>query len=119
MRVAALILGIVGGLVGLADSVLTLARDGAGAFGMPEGTALTGRGGVGVVLAAVAIAGGAAAITRPRVAALALLIAGVGGLLAVGGFYLMASPLLLIGAVLAFLGRSSRAISRSEVREPF
>jgi hypothetical protein len=64
-----------------------------------------------VVLAALAIAGGAMAIAKPRLAALALLIAGLGGLLAVGGFYLMASPLLLVGALLAFLARSSRAAS--------
>lgn len=108
MRVAALILGVVGGLVGLFDSVQTLARDGA-ALGAPQGTALSGRGGLGVVLAFLAIAGGVIAISKPRLAALALLIAGLGGLLAVGGFYLMASPLLFVGAVLAFLARSPSA----------
>ena len=111
MRAAALILGVVGGLIGLLDSVQTLARDGAGALGSPQGTALTGRGGLGVILAALAIAGGAMAIAKPRLAAPALLIAGLGGLLAVGGFYLMASPLLVLGALLAFLARDSGAAS--------
>lgn len=108
MRAAALVLGIAGGLLGLFDSVQTLARDGSAALGGPQGTALTGRGGLGVVLAFLAIGGGVIAIARPRLAAMALLIAGLGGLLAVGGFYLMASPLLFVGALLAFLARSSR-----------
>jgi hypothetical protein len=109
MRAAALVPGIAGGLLGLFDSVQTLARDGAATLGGPQGTALTGRGGLGVVLAFLAIAGGVIAISKPRLAALALLSAGLGGLLAVGGFYLMASPLLLVGALLAFLARSPKA----------
>ena len=93
MRVAALVLGIIGGIIGI----------------LAASTA-TGLGAIGTIAkdpkaVAQATVGGAFAMAKPRFAAALLLFTGLSGLLLVGGFYLLAGPLILVAALLAFLGR--------------
>jgi hypothetical protein len=66
-------------------------------------------------LAIVGIVGGALAQAKPRVAALLMLIAGIGGFIAVSAFWIVSGLLLIIGAVLAFLGRAPRTALPSSV----
>lgn len=104
-------LGIIGGVIGLmAAAMAGLLGGAAGALATdPTATAqaaeIAGRGGLGVLISIVAMVGGGLAMAKPRAAAVIMLATGVAGLLAVGGFYLLAGPLLLVGALLAFLGR--------------
>ncbi len=114
MRVAALVLGIIGGVIGiLAASTAT----GLGAIGtiakdpkaVAQATELAGRGGLAIAISIIAMVGAALAMAKPRAAAVVLLVTGLAGLFAVGGFYLLAGPLLLVGALLAFLGRGPTA----------
>lgn len=110
MRVAALVLGIIGGVIGiLAASTAT----GLGAIGtiakdpkaVAQATELAGRGGLAIAISIAAMVGGGLAMAKPRFAAALLLFTGLAGVLLVGGFYLLAGPLILVAALLAFLGR--------------
>ena len=103
---AATALGILGGSVGMASALVTLADKGhAGAH-----AARAGLGWAAFLLAGVALVGGALAPTRPR-AAVALLLAGsTAGSAAMAAFaldtwYFAALPLCWLGAALAPLGR--------------
>lgn len=118
MRVAALVLGIIGGVIGIMAAATAGALGGAvGALSAndPKATAqateIAGRGGLGVVISIVALVGAALAMAKPRAAALILLLTGIAGLVTVGGFYLLAGPLLLVAALLAFLGRKPAPIT--------
>ena len=109
MRTAALVLGLIGGIIGLFAGGFAIVVGGIG-------TAVqTNRAGTVVVLgfialglAIVGIVGGALAQAKPRVAAILMLIAGIGGFIAVSLFWIVSGLLLIIGAVLAFLGRAPR-----------
>ncbi len=111
MRIAALVIGIIGGVIGLlAATTAGLIGGAAGALSTDtqttaQATEIAGRGGLGVLLSILAMVGAAFAMAKPRFAAVVLALTGFGGLLAVGGFYLLAGPLLLVAALLAFLGR--------------
>ena len=102
MKVAALLCGVIGGLIEL---VITLAGLGFGAF-----VALIGGGGGiawasfgALVMAVVGIVGGSMAIAKPLPAAILMAVAAVLGFAFVGGGFAIGSILLLIGAVLAFV----------------
>lgn len=113
MRVAALVLGIIGGVIGIMAAATATGLGGmAGALAddpaaTAQATDIAGRGALGIVISIVALVGGALAMAKPRTAAVIMLLTGIAGLVAVGGFYLLAGPLLLVGALLAFLGRKS------------
>lgn len=119
MRIAALVLGIIGGVIGLmAAATAGLLGGAAGALATDaqstaQATEIAGRGGLGVLISIVAMVGAAFAMAKPRFAALTLLITGVAGLFAIGGFYLLAGPLLLVASLLAFLGRKPNAATQA------
>lgn len=111
MRVTALVLGILGGLAGLVMSILALGMGGlnAAAGGAADtSTGLAGLGALGFVFSVVAFVGAGLSMSKPRAGALLLLVAGIGTLVSIGLFALFATPLELIGALLAFLGRAPR-----------
>ena len=101
MKVAALLCGVIGGLIEL---VIALVRLGFEAF-----VALIGGGGIAweslgaLVMAVVGIVGGTMAIAKPLPAAILMTVAAVLGFAFVGGGFAIGSILLLIGAVLAFV----------------
>ncbi len=109
MRVAALILGIIGGIIGLFAAGFALF---VGAVGTATGAANSGMavggGWAALALSVVGVVGGALAMAKPRAAALLMIIAAVGGFISVFIAYVVAGPLLLIGAILAFAGRAKK-----------
>lgn len=111
MRIAALVFGILGGLIGLVAAFLALGIGGLAAAFAAEGAGTVVGGGLGaIVLAALGIVGGALALSRPGVSAILQLIAGLGGLLAIWLFWIPSAALFGLGALTAMLGRrSSRA----------
>lgn len=104
MRLASLILGIIGGLFGLGGAVLALFVGGLGsAFGAEGAETVAGLGFAAIALAILGIIGGALAMTKPKTAAWLQLISAVGGLIAISGVYIVAFACLLVGAILAWL----------------
>lgn len=109
MRVGALVLGIIGGIIGLFAAVFALGVGGIGSAFETEGAStVVGLGWSALLLSILGIIGGALALAKPRFAALLMLVAGIGGFISVSLFYIIAGPLLLVGSLLAFLGRSPR-----------
>jgi hypothetical protein len=90
MRVAAMVLGILGGLAGLAGIVVA----GAGAY-FPFNA---------VLFAPLGLVGAGLALRRPGVAGILMLAAGLGLLVVGSPFALLAAPLLVAGAVEAYFG---------------
>jgi hypothetical protein len=116
MRTAALVLGLIGGIIGLFAGGFAIVVGGIGTAVQTDraGTVVV-LGFIALGLAIVGIVGGALAQAKPRVAALLMLIAGIGGFIAVSLFWIVSGLLLIIGAVLAFLGRAPRTALPSSV----
>jgi hypothetical protein len=102
VRVVALALGVLGGVIGLyAAFADPSARD--LLAGVAAGPV------TGAVLGVLGMVGGVLAIRRPVAAAVVMAAAGL-GLLAVGGAALAGGAVLLVGALLAFLARTAPPI---------
>jgi hypothetical protein len=106
MRIAALILGIVGGVFGIIAGIFAMTVGGIGAAFQAEGAGtITGLGFAAILLGVLGVAGGGLALRYPRAGTLLQLIAGLGGFIAVSAFWIPAGVCLLAGTLLAFLGR--------------
>jgi hypothetical protein len=120
MRVAALILGIIGGIIGLfaAGAALFIGAVGT-ATGAEQAGGVVGGGWAALALSVVGIIGGALAMAKPRAAAVLMLIAAIGGFISVFIAYVVAGPLLLVGAMLAYVGnRKAPAATASATAVP-
>jgi hypothetical protein len=104
MRIAALIIGILGGLFGILSAVLALVVGGIGGSGT-----VVGLGWSALVFCILGFLGAGLAMGRPRLGALILLIAAIGITISVSWFAVIAAPLFLVAALLAFLGRRGEA----------
>jgi hypothetical protein len=113
VRTAALVLGIIGGVLGLLAGLLEITIGGVAAGLEAEGGGeVAGLGFATFALAVVGIVGGAVTPRSPGWGAILLVVAGVGGFITASLFWLLSGPLLLVGALLAFLSR------RQEARAP-
>jgi hypothetical protein len=109
MRAGGLVLGLIGGVIGLIAAGLALAVGGlGGAMDVADSGLVVTLGWIALGSSIVGIIGGALATAKPRLAALLMFIAAVCGFIGISLFYVVAGPLLLIGALLAFLGRNSK-----------
>jgi hypothetical protein len=104
MRIAALVLGIVGGILGIFGG---LAASAVGTLGIAleaEGSGmLMGLGAVALLVSIFAIVAGALALKYPKFSGWSMIASAVVGFIAVSGGYLIAGILLLIGGILALL----------------
>jgi hypothetical protein len=69
---------------------------------------VTGLGLAAIFISVAGIGGGALAKGKPKAAAILQAASGVLGFVAVSAFWLISGPLLLLGAVFAFLGTAAR-----------
>jgi hypothetical protein len=113
-----MVLGIIGGIVALIIGI------GAWTCGMAAHWITTGAGGeaeqagtnlgiwgfVVFILAIIALIGGAISRTKPLAASILMFIGGIGGFIAAGWFWLFPAVLLIIGAILALVGRKENII---------
>jgi hypothetical protein len=107
MRFIAMLLGLVGAVIALIINVLTSFTH---AIAAASGAQVSqSHGFYGLALFAVALVGSFLALPRPRTASAFLLVAGVGFYFVLGWWTLLASPFLLLAAVLAFLDRTNAA----------
>ena len=115
MRIASLILGIIGGLFGLGGAIFALFVGGLGsAFGAEGAETVTGLGFAAIPLSVLGIVGGALALSRPKTAAWLQLISAVGGLIAISAAYAVAFACLLVGAILAWVESRRAAAGRAD-----
>lgn len=109
MRIAALVIGIIGGLFGILASILALVIGGVSmTFATSGGGTVTTLGFVALFLSLVGFVGAGLAMAKPRAAAVILLVTGIGMIIAISLFGLIAAPLFFISALFAFLGRRKR-----------
>jgi hypothetical protein len=109
MRVAALILGIVGGVFGIISGLLALGLGGFGsAFGAQGASTIVGLGWSALVFCFVGFLGAGLAMARPKFGGLLLLVAAVGFTISISWFAIVSGPLFFIAAIFAFFARVSR-----------
>ncbi len=109
MKIAALILGIIGGLAGLVGGILALTVGGlGGAFGAHGAHLVTHLGGWAIVFSLVGIIGGALAMGPSKIAGIMMLISAIGGLISISMFYVIAFVLLLVGGILALCSQTTK-----------
>jgi hypothetical protein len=108
MKVAALVLGILGGVGGFVGAIFALVVGGLGAvFGAKGAGTVIGGGWAAIPLALIGIIGGALAMAKPTAAGILMLISGIGGFIAISAGYLFGGPLLIAGGILALVVRKS------------
>ena len=106
LRTGAMVLGIIGGLAGIAGAFFALFVGGLGTvFGAEEARTAVSLGCAAIPLSLLGIVGGAIAKAKPTAAGILMLISGIGGFIAIFMGYIIAGPLLVIGGILALLGR--------------
>lgn len=108
MRIAALGLGILGGIFGLAGANNALQIGQLGNFlGIQGSQATIGAAVLAMVCSVVGIVGGGVVLARPRTGAVLMLLASVAGIGLIRSPYLVAGAILLSGSILAFLSKGS------------
>jgi hypothetical protein len=106
MRIAALILGVVGGVFGLIAALLALGIGGIGsATGQQGGGQIIGLGWSAFAFCILGFLGSGLAMGKPKLGAVLLLVAGLGFFISISWFAIITAPLFLIAALLAFMGR--------------
>lgn len=109
MRTGAMVLGIIGGLAGIAGAFFALLVGGLGtAFGAEAARTVVSLGWVAIPLSLLGIVAGAMARAKPTAAGILMLISGIGGFIAISMGYIIAGPLLIIGGIFALIGRKER-----------
>ena len=115
MRIAATILGVLGSIGGFIAALIAIVFAGVvevvgemSGEGAGEGDEIAGLAFVAFIAAIGGLVGGAIAIPKPKAAAVLMLVAGIAGLIAISVAFIPATILLLIGALLAFLGRNEK-----------
>lgn len=110
MRIAALILGILGGLFGLGGAVTALFAGGvAGAFNAEGADTVMNLGMAAIPFAILGIVGGSLAMAKPRIAGWLMLISAIGGTIAISAGYILGGIMLFIAAIFALIeGRKAK-----------
>ena len=106
MRIAALIVGIFGAMAGFIGALVALAVGGIGGAIEVEGAETVIIGGwIALLMSVVALVGAALSMAKPRVAAGLMAVSAIVGVIAVFAAYVLATILLTVAAIFAFLGR--------------
>jgi hypothetical protein len=113
MRTGALVLGIIAGIAGLISAVLALFLGGlGGAFDAKGAETIVGLGWSALGFSLLGLVGAALSLAKPVIAAVIMLVAAIAIAISISLFAVIATPLFLIAALLAFLGRNT---SREEI----
>lgn len=105
LKIAATVLGVIGGVAGGIGATIAIVIGGIGsALGDIEGGSITHLGYAALGLAIVGAVGGAIAVPKPRLAGAFMLVSGIGGVIAVSLAYAFGGALLVVGGILALVG---------------
>jgi len=112
MRLASLILGILGAYLALVGAIFALFAGGvAGAFNAEGADTVMGLGLAAIPFAILGIVGGALGMSKPKVAGWLMLISAIGGTISISAGYILGGIMLLIGAIFAFIeGRKIKKV---------
>lgn len=106
LRLAALILGIIGGIAGFGGALFALIIGGLDAAFSGSGTSpVIGLGVAAVLFSLIGLVGGALALKKPKAAGIMMLVSAVGGLVSISWGYVVAFPVFLIAGILALLSQ--------------
>ena len=95
-----MVLGIIGGIAGLIGSTFAIFIGGVGSAFSGD-TSIIKLGLIAILLSIMGIVGGVMANHKSRVSAYLMLIAGINGLIAISGGFIVAGPLLIISGILS------------------
>jgi hypothetical protein len=111
VRIAALTLGMIGAIIGLAASGTGLALGGVGAaVGIDGGAIIVGGGWAALAFSVLGSVGAALVMTKPRLAGSLMIVVGVAGFAANLLTYVVTGPLFLVAGLLALLAKRPRAV---------
>lgn len=109
MRVAAMVLGIIGGVLGLLAALLALSIGGLGSAFEAEGASLiVSLGWSSLFFVFLSFVGSGFALAKPKLAGTLLLVSGLGFIVSISWFAIISGPLFLLASLFAFLGREKR-----------
>lgn len=116
MRVASMIIGIIGAIAGFGGALFALFVGGADAAFSASGTSsVVGLGIAAVLFSTLGLVGSILALKKPKTAGILMLIAAVGGVISVSWGYVIAFPLLLLAGILALVSqKKNNTISDEE-----
>ena len=110
MRIAALIIGVIGGIFGLISVIFGFTVAGLGSATEAEGAGtMMNLVFAGLVFCLLGFLGSGLVMAKPLAGAIILLVSALGALISMSFFAIIVSPLFLIAAILAFFGRNSGA----------
>jgi hypothetical protein len=109
MRTGALVLGLIGGIFGLISAVIALFVGGIGGAVEAEGAGtVVGLGWSALFFSLLGLVGAALSLAKPVLAAVIMGVAAIAIAISISLFAVIATPMLLVAALLAFLGRNTR-----------
>ena len=109
MRIAGLIIGVIGSIAGFIGAVVALAIGGIGEVIEAEGSRTVTTGAIVAIAASiVGLVGAVLSMAKPRLAAGLMLGSAIVGIIAVFVAYILATILLIIASLLTFLGRDEK-----------
>ncbi len=107
MRIAGLIIGVLGSVAGFIGAVFALVVGGiGGALNLEDAGTVTSLAFVALGSSIVGLVGATLSMAKPRLAASLMLVSAIVGVIAVSMAYALATALLLIGAAMTFFGRN-------------
>lgn len=109
LRVASMILGIIGGIAGFGGALFALFVGGVDASFSASGTSsIIGLGVTAIFFSLLGLVGGALALKKPKVAGIMMLISAIGGVISISWGYVVAFPVLLVAGILALIGQKEK-----------
>jgi hypothetical protein len=109
VRIAALVLGVLGGLFGFLGAGFALAVGSVGtALEVSNASQTTGLGWAAFVFGILGFLGAGLAMAKPRLGAILLIVSALGVIISISMFGLPAGALFFIGGILAFFGRKTQ-----------
>ena len=109
MRVASMILGIIGGIAGFGGALFALFVGVVDASFSASGTSsIIGLGVTAIFFSLLGLVGGALALKKPKVAGIMMLISAIGGVISISWGYVVAFPVLLVAGILALIGQKEK-----------
>ena len=112
MKIAAMVLGIIGGLAGLGGAVMALFFGGLGsAFGAHDAGLISSLGLLALPFSILGVVGGAMASAKPALAGKLMIASAIGGFISISFGYIIAAILLIIAGVLAIIEGKKEVIS--------
>ncbi|QQE78097.1 DUF4064 domain-containing protein [Alicyclobacillus sp. SO9] len=103
MKVASMVLGIVGSVFGVIAAITAMFIGGVGgAFGANGASTITSLGWGALFASIVGLIGSILVSGKPKVAAVLMLIGGIAGIISVSYFYILPGILLIIPGIMSF-----------------